>query len=280
MNSPIAKKASFTIEGIAESMLGYTLGETWNGAACPYFEKRIGKRIADAYTKSNEIDKAIMEYDQPSDSFIEVCEGEKTPYKGVRIETENGTKKLYPIGAFAWTWTTDRDVSICTDDTLEAAYRAFNEAAVNLQQELGACMEYGRDDHARDSDVFPSAEEMLDEITGWATDSANAVCDSLFEEGAHGMPIQERFVARMKQEIFADLDRGILSPTIRSFSELHDFVDANEYGGFCNPRISDRLYAALFHREGPGDELLVDFSNACQTAIHDWLEKGGILETH
>jgi hypothetical protein len=36
---------------------------------------------------------------------------------------------------------------------------------------------------------------------------------------------------RMKKEILEDIARGVLPETVASFSELHEFVDANCYGG-------------------------------------------------
>jgi hypothetical protein len=39
---------------------------------------------------------------------------------------------------------------------------------------------------------------------------------------------------RAKSEIHADVRNGIVPKTVASFAELHDYVDANEYGGFCD----------------------------------------------
>lgn len=41
-------------------------------------------------------------------------------------------------------------------------------------------------------------------------------------------------IERAKDEIVADYQAGIIPDTISRFSELHDFVDANYYGGFCD----------------------------------------------
>jgi hypothetical protein len=37
-------------------------------------------------------------------------------------------------------------------------------------------------------------------------------------------------VAETQREILADIDIGMLPANVADFSELHDFVDANEYG--------------------------------------------------
>ena len=41
-------------------------------------------------------------------------------------------------------------------------------------------------------------------------------------------------VARSKREIIADIASGRVPATVKTFSELHDYVDANEYGGLCD----------------------------------------------
>jgi hypothetical protein len=38
-------------------------------------------------------------------------------------------------------------------------------------------------------------------------------------------------VARAKREILEDIECGLVPSGVASFSELHDFVDANWYGG-------------------------------------------------
>lgn len=41
-------------------------------------------------------------------------------------------------------------------------------------------------------------------------------------------------IERVKIEILDDMADGTIPRTVSSFSELHDFVDANCYGGFCD----------------------------------------------
>jgi len=45
----------------------------------------------------------------------------------------------------------------------------------------------------------------------------------------------------IKLEIRADMIAGTVPESVRSFSELHDYVDANAYGGFCDDVIFDAL---------------------------------------
>jgi hypothetical protein len=76
-----------------------------------------------------------------------------------------------------------------------------------------------------------------------------------------------RIVKRMKAEVVEDVKRGILPTTVQSFSELHDYVDANEYGGFCDGEVIED------ERERDRE---VEFMDKCQTAIGNWLRAGGL----
>lgn len=84
-------------------------------------------------------------------------------------------------------------------------------------------------------------------------------------------PNMQETIIRMKSEILADIAAGRVPSTVASFSELHDYVDANEYGGFCSAE-----YVAQFGL--PSDEgypdSLTDFANAAQDAVHAWIKAG------
>lgn len=68
-------------------------------------------------------------------------------------------------------------------------------------------------------------------------------------------------VARGKREILADVAAGRVPPPA-SFSELHDHVDANEYGGLCDTYGDFETY---------GNE----FANDVQDALDEWIRDGG-----
>ena len=70
-------------------------------------------------------------------------------------------------------------------------------------------------------------------------------------------------VERAKAEILADVAAGTVPSTCASFSELHDYTDANGYGG-------------AFER--PFDNGETDFWNAVQDAVDRWIKQGGLLE--
>jgi hypothetical protein len=67
--------------------------------------------------------------------------------------------------------------------------------------------------------------------------------------------------------------------SVRSFRELHEHTDPNCYGGFCE---ENGLLDALFAEYGvDADNWLaqagVDYIDACQNAINDWLANAGHL---
>jgi hypothetical protein len=75
--------------------------------------------------------------------------------------------------------------------------------------------------------------------------------------------VQSDTIARAKSEILRDVAAGIVPSTCASFSELHDYVDANGYGG-------------AFEREFDNEE--TDFWNAVQDAVDAWIKAGGLHE--
>jgi hypothetical protein len=162
-----------------------------------------------------------------------------------------------------------------TDSTLRAAYVRFSEAALELRQEINACADDGRDDHSQESDLWPSADELLEAVEVWADDS---VVSMLFDKT--GAPILEAFIDRAKAEVMHDIDNGIVPKTVRSFSALHDHVDANEYGGFCEADMAARLDKHFrIPSEGDSEQTVVTegltrFMNAVQNAVGMWLASG------
>jgi hypothetical protein len=81
----------------------------------------------------------------------------------------------------------------------------------------------------------------------------------------------QQAVERSKAEILADLAEGVINSkgeqmtadAIGGFSDLHDYVDANCYGGLC-----DDDYPYII---GSDD----DPAGAVQDAVHAWLVTGG-----
>lgn len=88
------------------------------------------------------------------------------------------------------------------------------------------------------------------------------------------VPTLSETVTRIQREVVAE-DR--IPTTARSFSELHDYIDANTLGGFCEDGLCD---AFITHFGGRVDEAMPDayiaFVNDAQNAVDSWLRSGGL----
>ena len=95
------------------------------------------------------------------------------------------------------------------------------------------------------------------------------------------MLIIEHAIERSKAEILEDIDSGIVPNTVSSFSELHDYVDANEYGGLCSDAwfcLPDSADDSTIEANG-GWLLHFDQSVAVQNAIDAWLMIRSVVKT-
>lgn len=88
----------------------------------------------------------------------------------------------------------------------------------------------------------------------------------------------ETLTAAMKAEILADITIGILPDDVSSFSELHQHVDANLYGGFSNDVFLEVLAAQFGNRDEDGGlpQGAVNLVNTAQNAVDAWLAAGRI----
>jgi hypothetical protein len=98
------------------------------------------------------------------------------------------------------------------------------------------------------SEVKPAGER------GWE-EARNARLPDFSADELH------RVVERAKAEILADVASGTVPSTCASFSELHDYTDANGYGGAFDL---------------PFDNNETDFWNAVQDAVDRWIKQGGL----
>lgn len=98
--------------------------------------------------------------------------------------------------------------------------------------------------------------------TGEAEHEADHTLESLITFLAPlGQTEDEQVVAaveRSKREITADIVAGTLPTTVSTFSELHDYVDANCYGGLCDGVI----------------DLTTNVGMRVQEQVHQWLAAG------
>ncbi len=71
-------------------------------------------------------------------------------------------------------------------------------------------------------------------------------------------------IERAKSEVIADVKDGIVPAYVASFADLHDYIDANGYGGAFEGTFdaSDEAHA---------------FWNAVQGAVDEWIKKGALL---
>lgn len=69
-------------------------------------------------------------------------------------------------------------------------------------------------------------------------------------------------VAMMRAEVLACIRSGQIPQTVLAFADLHDYVDANEFGGFCDSRCTLDVGADRDCR----------FVNDAQDAVHYWLQ--------
>jgi hypothetical protein len=100
------EKAEFYLDADPETTFsGYTKGDTWNGWACPYFEKEVAEQIAEHHGEIHRYENAEeywAEYDPDEDVFRFHDDQGEEPRTFGPVETEKG--KLYAIGAYCWTW--------------------------------------------------------------------------------------------------------------------------------------------------------------------------------
>lgn len=97
------RKSVFTIGEYPKAYIGYTSGKRWNGWATPHFEFEEAKRVAEGF---NECAEYPMQYDNIYDQFfiLDTETKELETWKGIDIQTTEGIKHLYGIGAYCWVW--------------------------------------------------------------------------------------------------------------------------------------------------------------------------------
>lgn len=126
-------------------------------------------------------------------------------------------------------------------------------------------------------------QEIIDILSGYDLDNLSYDdCSELhykvlnigftFEFGLDAVPsnlrrvesndeIIEKRVEHSKIEILADMKSGLVPDSVKNFGDLHNYVDANCYGGFCEEGYNP-------------SENWVD-ENAIQDAVGDWLKNRG-----
>lgn len=93
------RKALFRIND-GPVYIGYTNGYLWNGWATPYFPLEEAQKIQ---ADNNEAVFPIC-HDEEKDEFYQSVYDEPYIWKGEDIETVDGIKHLYGIGAYSHIW--------------------------------------------------------------------------------------------------------------------------------------------------------------------------------
>lgn len=109
------RRGTFSLDFMAdESFEGYTLGEDWNGWACPRFPKAEGLRIVEAFQRQG----FDASYDEEQDTFrftlpailqAEDATEEADSYGPADGLTAPDGSTLYAIGAWNWIWSEEED---------------------------------------------------------------------------------------------------------------------------------------------------------------------------
>lgn len=96
-------KTKFAIDD-GPSYPGWTTGEDWNGWATPHFEFKAAMKLAKnsglLYEKGRNLFRPDPDHPYWENAEIE----EEDIWKGEDIETPEGPKHVYPIGAWYWVW--------------------------------------------------------------------------------------------------------------------------------------------------------------------------------
>lgn len=104
------RKTVFTIGEYPKAYIGYTSGKRWNGWATPYFALDEAKRVAEGF---NECAENPIFYNEESKTFYTFGTDSISAemWKEETVQTEEGIKHLYGIGAYSWVWdeATDQD---------------------------------------------------------------------------------------------------------------------------------------------------------------------------
>ncbi|MEO8612971.1 MAG: hypothetical protein ABI690_34075 [Chloroflexota bacterium] len=100
------KKTQFCIKGITNTQFqGYTDGDTWNGFACPYFERTVAEQILNNAAKHG----ISWLYNYEYDAFIVRSISDPDGYapeefQGHMIAIDGKETRVYGIGAYTWMW--------------------------------------------------------------------------------------------------------------------------------------------------------------------------------
>ena len=111
-----------------------------------------------------------------------------------------------------------------------------------------------------------------DGVPGWCewcdAETGDDIRAKDFLTGFFEKPTVDQLVAAMKREILDDIAVLRVPHNVSSFSELHDYVDANCYAGLCS---DDNAWAWI---NGEMPDSVVDLINEATDIVDKWLANG------
>ncbi len=87
------------------------------------------------------------------------------------------------------------------------------------------------------------------------------------------MPTSHKLAERMKAEIIRDVVNGVVPFSVQSFAHLHDYVDANCYGGA--EALLEEFYSQFPDTEAGHSkalDLMTDLMNAAINIVDEWIK--------
>lgn len=138
------RKSAFALCEDPNAYIGYTSGRLWNGWATPYFTLEEAQRLQAEFSQGAD---SPMLYDVTKDEFRLKYEDDDEPYiwEGEDIQTVDGIKHLYGIGAYSHIW-----------DELDEDFKR------NLAQQINDFL-YDYDTYSYE-DVVDDADEFIEDI--------------------------------------------------------------------------------------------------------------------
>ena len=99
------RKAFFAIDG-GKTFEGYSVGRSWNGFACPLFEKSVAQSVIDECARQEDLAYFNHEKDAFVFQFKELIGSseEANEFTGTTIIYNGQPVKVYDIGSDGWVW--------------------------------------------------------------------------------------------------------------------------------------------------------------------------------
>lgn len=86
------------------------------------------------------------------------------------------------------------------------------------------------------------------------------------------MPSVLELAEAIQREVLESVRAGLIPPNVASFTELHDYCDANCLGG--TEELLDRLGEAIGHQAALDE--MCDLMNAAMPLVDRWIQSGGL----